>query len=108
MVFFPFVFLLSLFSTIFSVTGNKACADFNYGASVATLAGLEDVFICPADGYSRTVCNETFPVRGVDDVTQSTMTLGDIVFYILVVRSFYRIYALFFIFLCNFFHSPKR
>lgn len=63
---------------------DRACADFNKGASVAALAGLENVFVCPADGISGLICADTFPLRNVSTVVQSHMTWNDTLIYLLL------------------------
>ena len=60
------------------------CADFNFAAAQAALAGLHTAYICPQDGISRVKCAESFPLKPVDQITQSHLTWSDIVIYVLV------------------------
>jgi hypothetical protein len=62
----------------------KPCADFNIGASVGAMAGLESSFVCPLDGVSRTSCREPFPVKDFKDIHAETVNLADVLFYVLV------------------------
>ena len=62
----------------------RACVDFNYGASQAALAGLYNVYVCPKDGVSREICNETFSLKDVSSISQSHISWRDIVLYMLV------------------------
>lgn len=61
----------------------RGCADFNHGAAVAARAGLEYVYVCPADGIANVVCTETFPVKNVTSVVQSSLSWSDVVVYML-------------------------
>ena len=62
----------------------RACADFNYGASQAALAGLHNVYICPKDGISRDVCDETFPLKNVSSIVQTYVSWSDVLLYVLI------------------------
>lgn len=80
-----FLFLAAKFTlTLAGVVSSHACADFNYGASYAALAGLSSTFVCPKDGYSRVICNETFPLKEVSSITQSHLNWGNVLIYVLV------------------------
>lgn len=62
----------------------RQCADFNIGASRGALAGLQDIYTCPADGISRLMCFEEFPLRSVGEITSSSVGWEHVVFYLLV------------------------
>ena len=62
----------------------KACIDFNSGASRAAQAGLENVFVCPADGIARVICQESMALKNVSSVVQSTLKWDDVVIYMLM------------------------
>jgi hypothetical protein len=47
---------------------DQGCADFNKGAAQAALAGLENVFVCPADGISGLICADSFPLKNISTV----------------------------------------
>lgn len=63
---------------------DKACADFNYGAKAAQAAGLLDPYICPRDGISQLVCDESYPLKNLDSITQSNLNWNDIVIFVLI------------------------
>jgi hypothetical protein len=63
---------------------DHACADFNKGAAQAALAGLENVFVCPADGIARTICSESFSMKEIANITQSNLKWDDILIYMLM------------------------
>jgi len=77
------VIFLLLVSATASSSKERACADFNHGAAVAARAGLEHVFVCPADGIANVLCTETFDVKNSTSVLQSTLTWNDVVIYML-------------------------
>ena len=62
----------------------KACLDFNSGASRAAQAGLENVYVCPADGIARAICQESMALKNVSSVVQSTLKWDDVVIYMLM------------------------
>ena len=67
---------------------NQSCADFNFAASSGAMHGLENSFVCPFDGIAQVSCLERFPLK-IDTLkgqtfTPSTITLDDVVFYVLV------------------------
>lgn len=64
-------------------TNDRGCADFNYGAAAAARAGLEYVFVCPADGIANVLCTESFPIKNSTAILQSLFTWDDIVIYML-------------------------
>ena len=63
---------------------DKACADFNFGSQIAIDAGILDPYVCPRDGISRLVCDESFPVKASQTITPSELTVQDVVVYVLV------------------------
>lgn len=87
-------FLLAIFNTIPKaasnpplgnvVFNNGACANFNFAASQAAIYGIEDVYTCPHDRVGNIICNETFPIKPLSNITQSQLTFSDIVFFVLV------------------------
>jgi len=62
----------------------KACADFNYGAQIAQTVGLIDPYICPRDGISQIVCDETYPLKETSSITQSHLNWNEIVIFVLI------------------------
>lgn len=64
--------------------GGHPCADFNYGAAKAALAGLRTTYICPKDGIARDKCKEIYPTRNISEIVQSNIQWGDIMMYVLV------------------------
>lgn len=84
------VFLISYITFFQNVSSIKesskirACADFNYAASQAALAGLYNVYVCPQDGISRVVCNETFPLKNVSSIVQTSVSWDDVLLYVLI------------------------
>ena len=84
--FFMMIFLCTfLASQVLSLDNiPHACADFNFGSAQAALAGLNNVYICPQDGISRVICNETFPLNEVSSISQSHISWNDILIYVLV------------------------
>ena len=80
-----FFFQLNILHSIDPNDHDKACADFNFGAASAALAGLEDVYVCPSDGISRTICSESYRIKNVSNIVQPALDLSDIVFYMLMV-----------------------
>lgn len=62
----------------------QACADFNTGAARAAQAGLENVFVCPADGIARAICQESIALKNVSSIQQSQLKWDDMVLYMLM------------------------
>jgi hypothetical protein len=62
----------------------RACTDFNTGAAVAAAAGFENVFVCPADGIARAICQERLLTKNATDVVPSTLKWDDVVLYMLM------------------------
>lgn len=79
------VLSLSVINSIDPGTHDKACVDFNHGAALAAQAGLEDVYVCPADGIARIICSESYETRNVSSVNEAVVELSDVVFYMLMV-----------------------
>jgi len=67
-----------------TIPEDRACADFNHGAAVAAMAGLENVFVCPSDGVSRWACRESFPLLNVSQVVQSHFQWDAVALYLLI------------------------
>ena len=71
-----------------SLFNESACVDFNYGASQAAMAGLYNVYVCPRDGIAQVACKEKLPVKPLENITLSSISLQDVLFYILIGRLF--------------------
>lgn len=64
---------------------DQGCADFNKGAAQAALAGLENVFVCPADGISGKICADSYPLKqNISLITQSHLIWNDTLIYLLM------------------------
>jgi hypothetical protein len=82
LVVFLFLFISVLLTTIEAPDpkhGEHMCSDFNRGSAQAALAGIENTFVCPADGYARKICAELYPLKNVTTVVQSQLKWYDIV-----------------------------
>ncbi len=62
----------------------RACADYNYAAAAATMAGLDHVYVCPHDNIHQHHCKEKFPLKDPIDIKKSSINLHDLLFYMMV------------------------
>lgn len=64
---------------------DKACSNFNLGAAMSKKAGIKDVYMCPSDNIAGKICLQPFWTLERENITQSMLTLDDVVFFILIV-----------------------
>lgn len=65
--------------------GKAMCADFNHGVAGHLSHKFSHPLMCPQqDGIAGTFCQDKFPVRNIEDITQSNLNWNEIAFYILI------------------------
>jgi hypothetical protein len=63
---------------------NQSCSNFNEAAALSALVGIDDTFVCPADGIAGKLCTKPFSMKSPESVAPSNLQLSEVLFYVLV------------------------